>query len=238
MAKRGKLQSPSVLSDGLNRPIRWRRYGYLFLIVCEDQTTEPLYFRQFNTSIPAETVYLRDVGTGLDQQGVVLRAIEERNQLAEESGKDVDVVWVVFDKDDADENSTKVSNFIKAFEIAASNQIKVALSNEAFEIWLLLHLCNIDPSVAIGRAEIYKKLGEEIRKHENYTAYIYDHHSDSGKVVPIIAAIGNQEKAIERAEYLANKFKGFAPISANPSTDVYLLIRELLIIIKYFSWEP
>lgn len=59
----------------------------MFLIVCEDENTEPAYFRQFKNQIPAETIFSKEVGTGLDQQGVVLRAIEERNKLAAEAKK-------------------------------------------------------------------------------------------------------------------------------------------------------
>ncbi|HMZ32282.1 MAG TPA: RloB family protein, partial [Methanoregulaceae archaeon] len=53
--------------------------------------------------------------------------------------KEVDIVWVVFDKDSSDENETKIKRFEDAFTIAEKENFKVAYSNEVFELWLLLH---------------------------------------------------------------------------------------------------
>lgn len=49
MARKGKLKdSPE---NEQRRPIRIKRYGYLFLIVCEDQKTEKVYFEGFSHSM-------------------------------------------------------------------------------------------------------------------------------------------------------------------------------------------
>ena len=40
---------------------------------------------------------------------MVTRAIEEREQLEDEAKKEVDVVWAVFEKDDADLNNGFIS---------------------------------------------------------------------------------------------------------------------------------
>lgn len=99
MAKKGKATFNNKQGD-LERPVRPRKYDHLFLIVCEDQTTEPAYFRQFKPQIPDDTLYLREVGTRLSPLGVVQRAVEERDKLSLEARKSVDTVWAVFDKDD------------------------------------------------------------------------------------------------------------------------------------------
>lgn len=238
MAKRGKLKPPVVIdNDEPGRPVRFRRYKQLFLIVGEDEDTEPAYFRQFKNQIPAETIFLKEVGTGLDQQGVVLRAIEERNKLAIEARKEVDIVWVVFDKDDADLNATRIENFERAYVIANVEHINIALSNEAFELWLLLHLCEVDATVPLSRVEIYQRLGEEIRKYPGFEEYVYDHYSDAGTIVPVIAVIGDREMAITRAEKLNYIFANTEPIYSNPSTGVCELVKELIIWINYYSWE-
>ena len=71
MARKGKLKEAP--EEKQQRPIRLKRYAYLFLIVCEDQKTEKDYFESFKLAFPERTVYLRTVGTGLDPKGVGAR---------------------------------------------------------------------------------------------------------------------------------------------------------------------
>jgi RloB-like protein len=208
----------------------------LFLIVCEDENTEPIYFKNFKEQIPNETIYLRPVGTGRDAKGVVEEALKERDKLTLEAKKEVDVVWAVFDKDDADENATKIQRFTDAFDIAEKNKIKTAYSNEVFELWLLLHLTDVDSAVPLPRKTIYDLLQVYIQQNENHSTFQYKH--GNGDILTIIQEIGDQQEAIRRAESLLQKHKGKKMIQANPSTMVHLLIKELLEWITYFSYEP
>lgn len=235
MAKKGKLKEFQE-KELKERPIRFKRYQYLFLIVCEDENTEPTYFEHFKNKIPEETIFLKPVGTGRDPKGVVEQAIVEREKLSVESKKEVDVVWAVFDKDDADENATKIKRFEDAFEIAKDNNIETAYSNEVFELWLLLHLSEVDANVALPRAEIYKLLQENIRTYKGYNTFEYEHGNTS--ILQIIYEIGSQEDAINRAKKLLQLQGAKTPIEANPSTKVHLLVTELLEWITYFSYEP
>lgn len=235
MAKKGKLKEFQE-KELEERPIRLKRYQYLFLIVCEDENTEPTYFEHFKNQIPEETIFLKPVGTGRDAKGVVEQAIVERKKLSVESKKDVDVVWAVFDKDDADENETKIKRFEDAFEIAKDNNIETAYSNEVFELWLLLHLSEVDANVALPRAEIYALLQANIRGYDGHKTFEYEHGNAS--ILQIIYEVGNQEDAINRAERLLQLQGAKSPIEANPSTKVHILVTELLEWITYFSYEP
>ncbi|WP_075344693.1 RloB family protein [Tenacibaculum agarivorans] len=237
MAKKGKLNK-FAKKEAKERPIRFKRYEYLFLIVCEDEKTEPSYFKEYKKQIPEETLYLKPVGTGRDPKGVVEKAIEERDKLAKEANKEVDCIWVVFDKDDADENATKISNFENAFEIAHNQNFKIAYSNETFELWLLLHFIDVDKNTPLPRAEIYKQLKEEFQKIEEYKDYEYDHYTIDERTIEIVFKSGNRDLAIERANILMEHHKENKPIEANPSTKVHLLISELLQWIKYYSYTP
>lgn len=134
MARRGTVSKAKV-KDKDKRPIRWRRYPHLFLIVCEDGNTEPYYFRTFEKHIPEETIFLRAVGTGRSSKGVVEQAIIEKEKLAIEANKNVDEVWVVFDKDDAEKVPANKLRFTDAFKIAQEEKMRVAYSNEVFELW-------------------------------------------------------------------------------------------------------
>lgn len=234
MAKKGKIKKFQD-HESEERPVRFRRYQYLFLIVCEDENTEPLYFKNFKEQIPNETIYLRPIGTGRDAKGVVEEALKERHKLSIEAKKEVDVVWVVFDKDDADENAAKIQRFADAFEVAEKNKIKAAYSNEVFELWLLLHLTDVDSTVPLPRKTIYDLLQTHIQQNENYSTFQYKH--GNGDILTIIHEIGNQQEAIRRAETLLQKHKGKKPIHANPSTKVHLLVKELLEWIAYFSYK-
>jgi hypothetical protein len=235
MAKKGKLKKFQAVEKE-ERPIRFRRYQYLFLIVCEDENTEPTYFENFKIKIPEESIYLRPVGTGKDPKGVVEEAVKEKAKLSIEAKKEVDVVWAVFDKDDADFNQTRINRFNEAFEIAEKNKIEVAYSNEVFEVWLLLHLTDIDEKIAIPRKEIYQLLQEKIRLNDKYSTFEYEH--GNANILPIINEIGNQDLAIERAKLLLEKQHDKKPIEANPSTKIHILVQDLLTWIEYYSYKP
>ncbi len=235
MARKGKLNKFEE-SELEERPIRIKKYKFLFLIVCEDESTEPKYFSNFKNQIPEETIFLKPVGTGRKPKGIVERAIVEKQLLEKESKKTVDKVWVVFDKDDEDFNQTTINNFEIAFEIAKQENFEIAYSNEAFELWLLLHLTEVDANVALPRAEIYALLQETIRTFEGYKTFEYKHGNAS--ILQIIYEIGSQEDAINRAVRLLQLQGVKAPIEANPSTKVHILVTDLLEWITYFSYNP
>lgn len=234
MAKKGRIKKFQE-NEREERPIRFRKYKYLFLIVCEDENTEPDYFRYFKNQIPEETIFLETIGTGRDAKGVVEEAIKEKEKLALKSKKEVDVTWAVFDKDDADENATKIKRFEDAFEIAKNSNIKTAYSNEAFELWLLLHLTDVDSNILLPRSTIYSLLQENIRKNDHYRTFQYEHGNVN--ILQIIREIGNQDAAIGRAENLLKKQINKKPIHANPSTIVHELVKEFLGWIVYFSYN-
>lgn len=237
MAVKGKVGKRTNQESEV-RPNRIRRYKYLFLIVCEDSKTEPLYFERFQAKFPDETLYLQTVGTGRDPKGVVEQAIIEKQNLTLATKKEVDEVWVVFDKDDADENETKISNFNEAFKISKKEKFHVAYSNEVFELWLLLHLRDIDPRKPIPRNAIYELLASQIQKTPKYSQYVYEHKRPNPQTINIIFEIGNVKLAIERAKILLDKQKGVNPINANPSTKVHLLVKRLNEFIEYFNFKP
>ncbi|OCQ94375.1 abortive phage resistance protein [Oscillatoriales cyanobacterium USR001] len=235
MAKKGKLPRKAT-QEKIERPRRPRRYKYFFLIVCEDEKTEPEYFQQFVALFPDDTLYLKPVGTGSFPLGVVNQAIIEKSKLEAESqkefGKD-DAIWVVFDKDDADQNDTTIQNFDEAFKIAKKNQFQIAYSNEAFELWFLLHLEEVPSHPPIPRSDIYIRLEKLIRQNPSESNFIYEH--GKREIIAKINQFGNESKAIERAEILLQAQNGVPPIQANPSTKVHLLVKELRKWIQFCS---
>ena len=237
MAKRGTVIK-QVLKEKDKRPIRWRRYPYLFLIVCEDQKTEPYYFGIFVEKFPEETAFLRAIGTGRSSKGVVEQAVKEREILYAEANKDVDEVWAVFDKDDAEKSSGNTSRFTEAFKIAQDEKIRVAYSNEVFELWLLLHYTEINSEKPIPREDIYSRLETAIKVFPSHSTFVYKHGKT--EVINAIKENGDENRAIKRAIKLLGEHtaKGNQPINANPSTTVHILVRRLRELIDWYSYEP
>ncbi len=235
MARRGTLNKVE-LKEREKRPIRWRKYPHLFLIVCEDGNTEPNYFRTFEKHIPEETIFLRAVGTGRSSKGVVEQAIVERDKLAEEANKNVDEVWVVFDKDDAEKVPANTIRFTDAFKIAQEEKMRVAYSNEVFELWVLLHFSDISSANPLPRADIYSSLQTVIRSFEPHKLFVYQHGKT--EVIDAVIELGSEAKAIERAEKLLSEQKGKQPIDANPSTTVHILVKRLRELIEWYSYSP
>lgn len=238
--KRGEIKhkfTKKSTKEEEKRPLRTRKYKQFFLVVCEDEATEPAYFRQFKDEfdkISPETMFFEVVGTGKDQKGVVEQAIQERNNLKQEHNKEIDFVWAVFDKDDADKNAQKTKNFEDAFALAKQENIQLAYSNEVFELWLLLHLTNVPATTPIPRADIYQMLQDTVQKSGSlYQNYIYNHQKDKAQILKIITQIGNEAQAIKKAEKLLLAQQGKKPIDANPSTKVHLLVIELR---KWLDW--
>ena len=232
MARKGKLRKLKTKDEDI-RPFRPRRYDMFMLIVCEDQNTEPYYFRQFKKLFPENTVYLKEIGTGKKPKGIIEQTINERENLSIEVNKKIDEVWVVFDKDDEGNNATTLASFNSAWELAEKENINIAFSNEVFELWLLLHFIEVSSANPIPRAEIYSSLETAIRAFESPKQFIYQHGKT--EIVDELIKIGNEGKAIERAKKLLAEQKGKQPINANPSTTVHILVRRLRELIEWYT---
>lgn len=170
-----------------------------FLIVCEGEKTEPLYFKKFR--VPTIVLDVRHIkGNTI---GLVLKAIEIKEN------DDFDQVWCVFDRD-----SFPPKDFNEALRVAKDNNIKVAYSNEAFELWYLLHFNfhNTELSRTQYQRKLTKCLGHVYAKNSET---MYDELSD------------RQNVAIRNAELLLANYHPLNPVLNNPSTTVHLLVKEL-----------
>jgi hypothetical protein len=241
MAKRGKIKKQRQNIEAIERPERLRKYKMYFLIVCEDEQTEPAYFKKFQAQFPEKTLYLDCVGTGRDQLGVVEEAIVTKEVIELENRKKIDFVWVVFDKDDAEKNESKLQRFTAAFNLARKNKFHIGFSNEVFELWLLLHLEDIHGETKIPRSEIYARLEQSIQKaererylDETFLPFVYQHGKT--EVLKKIEEFGDEERAIEQAKKLSAKFEKIDPIESNPSTTIHQLVVELRDWIRYYNY--
>lgn len=69
--------------------------------------------------------------------------------------KDLLKVWAVFDKDD-------FQNFEQAIQTARENKVRCAFSNQAFEVWVIHHFCDLKAPLHRNQyAEKIKKLTQK-----------------------------------------------------------------------------
>ncbi len=183
------------------RKVDTREVRQRFLIVCEGEKTEPNYFRSFR--VPKNVAEIDVHGLGENPSKLVQSAKELKEQ------EDYDQVWCVFDRD-----SWTVEDFNNAIKNANAQGFKVAYSNEAFELWYVLHFEFLN--TGIPRRDYLRKLtfliGREYRKNSET---IYDELFEK------------QSIAIRNAENLLRQYDPHNPVRDNPSTTVHLLVQEL-----------
>ena len=177
------------------RPLRQN-----FLIVCEGERTEPNYFKSFR--VPKD-VRVQVIGEGYNTCRLVERAIDLKQE-----GK-YDQVWVVFDRDEF-----PAQHFNEAIALAGRNDIGVAYSNEAFEIWYLLHFYYHDVATSrqLYKQMLTKRLGFEYQKN---ASDMYEH------------LLMKQADAIRNAERLLQTYTPHRPADDNPCTTVHRLVEAL-----------
>ena len=188
-----------------------------FLIVCEGERTEPNYFRELVKDRYSEVRSEDIVGEGRSTCALVKKTEEIRYRLEHQRQLKFDRVWVVFDKDD-------FNDFNDAIALAVSKGFSPAWTNEAFELWYLLHFVYLD--AAISRSDYIKKLENEVRKHEAYGNFSYK-KNDAG-IYAMLQEIGNEAQAKLRAARLRGLFEDTQDYkSQKPCTCVDILVEEL-----------
>ncbi|MFM6064147.1 MAG: RloB family protein [Microcystis aeruginosa] len=201
-------------SDYLRRQTKTRKTRKRFLIVCEGEKTEVNYFKAFDVPKKIE-VTVR--GEGKNSLSLVNKAIQIIDNLKQDDS--FDQIWCVFDKD----NCSK-EQFNQAERLAKQKNIKIAYSNEAFEIWFILHFQYLD--IATSRSEYLKILTTQMKKYgllNKKEKYAKNREDMYEKLKPYqTTAITNAAKLIQDRDE-AKKH----PFDANPSTTVQELVQEL-----------
>lgn len=201
-------------SDYLRRQTKTRETRKRFLIVCEGEKTEVNYFKAFAVPNKFEVMVK---GEGKNSLSLVEKAIKMIDNLKKDDS--FDQIWCVFDKD----NCSK-EQFNQAERLAKQKNIKIAYSNEAFEIWFILHFQYLD--IATSRSEYLTILTKQMQKYgllNEQEKYEKNREDMYEKLKPYQrTAITNAAKLIQDRDE-AKKH----PFDANPSTTVQELVQEL-----------
>ena len=198
MARHAKAKSPR----GRQQPTKTTRKT--FLIFCEGEQTEKNYFESFRKGARIEE--FKVLGTGRNTKSLIEYVVRLRKL---DDYAVYDEVWCVFDKD-----SFTSEQFNTAIQKAQAKNIKVAYSNEAFELWYLLHFRYSD---APASRTTYKK---ELTKHLGF-----EYQKNDANMYQTLLAL--QSVAIRNAKKLEQWHVSNSPAEHNPVTLVYQLVESL-----------
>lgn len=208
------MSKPSRKENTFRRRPAFKPTRESFLILCEGESTEPHYFNSFR--LTSATVRTLPVTAG-DAMAVVRAAIK-RQQTETDNGKEYDHYWVIFDKD-----ATSNATFNQAIALAESYGFHVAYSNQAFELWFLLHFDYVSGPLHRNQyaGRLTKRLGFPYSKQADVARLLYK------------ALYSRQTTAIDNARRLYDQFagelsgKGHDPATEESSTTVYVLVEQL-----------
>ena len=201
--------------------IRSKRKYYL--IVCEGAKTEPNYFECLKQDLPKGILTSLQIdieGTGRNTQSLVDEAMRIKSKYESDYNRPIDKLWTVFDKDSFDTNDFN-SAILRCKN--ATPEIGCAWSNEAFELWYLLHFHYYNSP--ISRRD-YKQLIEE-----NLRPYIgeeYEYQKNSEEMYSLMKRFGSIDDAIRNAKMLEELYGDRSDFANhNPRTKVHELVVEL-----------
>ena len=187
-----------------------------YLIVCEGKKTEPNYFNGLKRKINEKYGNKVDVlipnidvkGTGMNTTSLVKYTQKTVNHANKVYGQ----VWVVFDKDDYNDEQ---------FDSAIKNcDYNVAWSNPNFEVWLLAHFKKVNRY--ISKDDVLQELSKEFQKKG-----LGDYTKIDTNIFEKITSEGNLDTAIKNCEYMEELNKDGQASQRNPMTKVYKIVDGL-----------
>lgn len=225
-----------------------------FIIFCEDELCEPFYFRAFekeNKNIKVNTV--ENQRAGKLNLNATIKYCADRGMMDTVDHSYVlkqDVtenIWCVYDRDLENEDLTLIEevhdiDFTTAVRAAENSRLKVAWSNDAFELWILLHFEAVPVGQRLHRRYIYERLTEifkaldpqspELKAIASHALFNYkDWMKRKGKflvhVLPLLR--DRRATAIANAQALEAGFAGGIPYhNCNPGTKVHHLVSAMM----------
>jgi len=184
------------------------------LIALEDTKSSKSYFQALlnHKKLTGQVVFAKHIGTDSASviEAIVLHERENPNQKYEKK-------WAVIDKDDYLKNQIN-----GAIQRAKELGICIAISNEAYELWVLLHFR------LITRFTSRKELNSELNKIFK-DKFSVEYSKSSQYIYELI--IGFQPKAIKNAKQLVKahiqNHSKLDPYVHNPLTMIFQLVECL-----------
>jgi hypothetical protein len=198
------------------KPPKHSPSGKIFLIVTEGEKTEPNYFNRLRDCLKLTVNVVKVVHPeGTDPITLTEAAIKHRDDRQKEAIKSstivaYDEVWVIFDLEKPHDQRRQLAQQAKTLK--GVKGIHFAVSDPAFEYWLLLH---------------WEYTTAPFADCEDVCKRLKNHWPNYGKeLVPGLECIEKFPIAIKRAERCRQHHQNCGGTS-NPSTAVDKLVREL-----------
>ena len=186
------------------------------LIVCEGKKTEPNYFNGLKRKINEKYGNKVDVlipnidvkGTGMNTTSLVKYTQKTVNHANKVYGQ----VWVVFDKDDYNDEQ---------FDSAIDNcNYNVDWSNPNFELWLLAHFKKVNRYVS--KDGVLQELSKEFQRNG-----LGEYAKNDVNIFDKVISEGKLHTAIKNCEYMEELNKDGQASQRNPMTKVYKIVDGL-----------
>jgi len=184
------------------------------LIVCEGKETERNYFDRLKRDEPTRRHFSIKVkpGKGGSRQRIAQSAVDRKNEI----DADYDQVWCVMDV----ESSQALDEMQEALDLLKAESISPALSNPAFEVWLLAHFERTGTGFSNCDALI-ARLNAHWRRH-----FSADYDKGDGRIYQRLAP--STDQALSNAKWVREQHHANACIiHCNSATDVYRLVGLL-----------
>lgn len=226
-----KKENVSYLPMGFDRE-QSRRQGNRpkrrnILIVCEGEKTEPNYFEAFRRKlVGGEGDRVCVIGIGDNTLSLVDKAKEIVEERRRGDQPPFYHVWVVFDKDDFPDEHFDNSVFAiqqedAKFKSGVFPHWHAAWSNEAFELWYLLHFQETLGG-PVGRKDLCERLSGYFRSEYG----IKDgYHKNDPRVFDLLEP--RMADALCRGKRAFLSCTGKPPHACNPATRVFELVNQL-----------
>ena len=190
---------------GLRRRVASRSPRRTFVILCEGKETEPQYLSALKQLRKVREIASIEI---LGSVGVPLKLVEAAIEV-KRHGDEIDEVWCVFDV----EAPQKHPNLKEALARARDNEIKTAVSNPCFEIWLVLHFDECSAWLTTdGAVKLRRKHDSSTRKEVDGELYM-----------------PHRETAARRARDLSNDHVNKDRLfpDDNPSSGMFRLLEAI-----------
>ena len=198
----------------MTRRVGRREPRRLIVVVCEGEKTEPMYLKAVERHAPSSVLrfeILDEPSTSpkqlVEAACAVRRASAQARRRTGDPNEEVDQVWCVFDVDE--------HAMIKAAcEQARANDVRLAVSNPAIELWFLLHFQ--DQSAFLDRHAARRLLKTHIPAYDK-------------RIEALDLLLDRFEQAATRARALDTRHDANRTSfpDNNPSSGVYLLVEAL-----------
>ena len=180
---------------------------------CEGTRTEPEYLQALKQEPAVREVASVEIRIDMEASGavpltLVREATEARARNSQDQG-DVDEVWCLFDV----EWPQNHPNLDEAIDQAAQRDVRLAISNPCFELWLALHFDDQTAWLTTNDAGRLRR----------------DHDGSSGKGLDAATYMSRRSDAARRARTLAAKHAGDGTDFPrdNPSSGMYQFLDAI-----------